>query len=79
MPHKLQLLVHVLRVWQVWYLAFCNILKGKQRALATGTCELFAAQLLVDALLSVCQAMAFPYLLQHFSQLSETASRLTNR
>ncbi|WIA30736.1 hypothetical protein OEZ86_000803 [Tetradesmus obliquus] len=27
MPHKLQLLVHVVRVWQVWYLAFCNILK----------------------------------------------------
>ncbi|KAF6242162.1 major facilitator superfamily domain-containing protein [Scenedesmus sp. NREL 46B-D3] len=27
LPHKLQLLVQVLRVWQVWYLACCNILK----------------------------------------------------
>lgn len=28
----LQLLLHVLRVWQVWYLAFCNILKGEAPA-----------------------------------------------
>jgi hypothetical protein len=31
-PHKLQLLLQVFRVWQVWYLACCNILKGKHAA-----------------------------------------------